>query len=191
MTGKLRKGVEAAAEAAAAAGGGNGAEPGAATAAAAKAFAAAAPGDDAADDMAQMLLAMGEEVRVIVVKLADRLHNMRTLDFMPAHKQRLIAQETLDVFAPLAGLLGMEVIRKELEQLSFPKRFPDGHAEVSRWMDVLAVQQEAAVLQAQAEVDRALAADAYVSQFVSRVEVQPRTKDAYQVSVFISSVTFS
>ena len=83
----------------------------------AKAFAAAAPGDEAADDMAQMLLAMGEEVRVIVVKLADRLHNMRTLDFMPAHKQRLIAQETLDVFAPLAGLLGMDVIKKELEQV--------------------------------------------------------------------------
>jgi hypothetical protein len=69
-------------------------------------------------------------------------------------------------------------------QLSFPKRHPEGHAEVNRWMDVLAVQQEAAVLKAQAEVDRALAADAYVTQFVSRVEVVPRAKDAYQVPLY-------
>lgn len=67
--------------------------------------------DVKADDLRQMFLAMTEEVRVIIVKLADRLHNMRTLSHMPPHKQSSIATETLQVFAPLAKLLGMYQIK--------------------------------------------------------------------------------
>ncbi|KAJ8432196.1 hypothetical protein Cgig2_013738 [Carnegiea gigantea] len=74
--------------------------------------------DVKADDLRQMFLAITEEVRVIIVKLADRLHNMRTLSHTPSHKQASIALETLQVFAPLARLLGMYQIKSELENLS-------------------------------------------------------------------------
>jgi GTP pyrophosphokinase len=72
-----------------------------------------------AQDLQFLFLAMTEEVRIIVVKLADRLHNMRTMEAMPPAKQRRIAQETLTVFAPLARLLGLYTVKEELEELSF------------------------------------------------------------------------
>ncbi len=77
-------------------------------------------------------LAMGEDIRVILIKLADRLHNMRTLGFMPEKKRRRIAQETLDIFAPLANRLGIWQLKWELEDLGFRHTNPEKYKEIAQ-----------------------------------------------------------
>ncbi len=85
-----------------------------------------------AENLRKLLLAMSKDVRVLLVKLADRLHNMRTIKSMPIEKQQKKAQETMDIFAPLAGRLGMQYLRDELEEAAFKVLNPKARASVLR-----------------------------------------------------------
>ena len=88
-----------------------------------------------AENIRKMILAMSHDMRVLMVKLADRLHNMRTLDFQKAHKQKRIAQETMDIYAPLANRLGLYVLKRDLEDLSFKYLRPDIYNQIDHWLD--------------------------------------------------------
>lgn len=88
--------------------------------------------DLANETLRKTFLAMGEDIRVILIKLADRLHNMRTLGYMPEAKRRRIAQETLDIFAPLANRLGIWQLKWELEDLGFRYTNPEKYKEIAQ-----------------------------------------------------------
>jgi RelA/SpoT family (p)ppGpp synthetase len=91
-----------------------------------------------AENLRKLLLAIADDVRVLLVKLADRLHNMRTLEFVPPASRRRIAEETLDIYGPLAGRMGMQEMREELEDLAFQVLDPEAYAVVMQRLDALA-----------------------------------------------------
>jgi GTP diphosphokinase / guanosine-3',5'-bis(diphosphate) 3'-diphosphatase len=106
-----------------------------------------------AENLRKLLLAISEDVRVLLVKLADRLHNMRTLDAMPADKRLRIAEETMDIYAPLAGRMGMQGMREELEELAFRHINPAAYGTVTaRLAEVVAKNRNVI-----GEIERALA----------------------------------
>ena len=132
-----------------------------------------------ADDLKEMFLAMTQDVRVIIVKLADRLHNMRTLGALKPEKRVKIARETLLVFAPLAKLLGMYNVKNELEELAFRYAAPETYAETARWFDELSKRQDPVVRRAQQELQELCDKDEFLKQACDRVEVLPRAKEFY------------
>jgi len=107
--------------------------------------------------MRKMLVAMAKDLRVLVIKLADRLHNMRTIAALPPWKQERTAQETLDIYAPLAHRLGMQEIKQQLEDLCFSSLYPKRYAEVDHMVAERAPERDAYVDDVITEVSARLA----------------------------------
>jgi GTP pyrophosphokinase len=123
----------------------------------------------------KMFIAMAQDWRVLLIKLADRLHNMRTISVMPMARQRAIAQETLDVYAPLAHRLGVQQVKWQLEDLSFATLHPKRYAEIEQMVAARQPEREAYL----AEVMETLLAK--LDEFGIRAEVRGRPKHFWSI----------
>ncbi|HSN02179.1 MAG TPA: bifunctional (p)ppGpp synthetase/guanosine-3',5'-bis(diphosphate) 3'-pyrophosphohydrolase [Acidimicrobiales bacterium] len=123
----------------------------------------------------KMFIAMARDWRVLLIKLADRLHNMRTISVMPMHRQRAIAQETLDVYAPLAHRLGVQQVKWQLEDLSFATLHPKRYAEIEQMVAVRQPEREAYLV----EVMESLSAK--LASFGITAEVRGRPKHLWSI----------
>ncbi len=128
-----------------------------------------------AENLRKLLLAIADDVRVLLIKLADRLHNMRTLQHQPPEARRRIADETLDIYAPLAGRMGMQEMREELEDLAFRELNPEAYKVLTEQLETLAARSSGWITEIEQQLakklgDRGIAA-----------EVSGRRKRAYSI----------
>ena len=128
-----------------------------------------------AENLRKLLLAIAEDVRVLLVKLADRLHNMRTLDHMPPDARRRTAEETIDIYAPLAGRIGMYELREELENLAFRELHPEAHRVINSRLDEMAARSTSLIGEIEQQLMHKLADRGITAQ------VSGRRKRAYSV----------
>src|SRR5260370_24858097 len=110
-----------------------------------------------AENVRKMLLAMIDDVRAVLVKLADRLHNMRTLHYLSPEKRKRIAEETMDIFAPIAHRLGMGKLRGELEDLSFRHLHPEDYRELAEQLEKGRPENEAFLNSVTARIEEKMA----------------------------------
>ena len=123
----------------------------------------------------KMLVAMADDLRVLVIKLADRLHNMRTIAALPAAKQEQTAHETMDVYAPLAHRLGMGEMKQQLEDLCFAALHPKRYAEIDHMVATRSPEREIYLTQVEEEVRERLA------EVQIRAEVTGRPKHMWSI----------
>ena len=131
--------------------------------------------DSQAESLRKMLVAMAEDIRVVLIKLADRLHNMHTLGALSPARRKAIAQETLDIYAPLAHRLGMGEVKWQLEDLAFRHLHPDDYKRVSRLIAAKRIEREAYVDRITEALRRELARAGFAA------EVYGRPKHLYSI----------
>ena len=128
-----------------------------------------------AENLRKLLLAIADDVRVLLIKLADRLHNMRTLEYRPPEARRVTAEETLDIYAPLAGRMGMQEMREELEDLAFRELNPDAYKVITERLEALAARSKGWISEIEQQLARKLADSGIAA------EVSGRRKRAYSI----------
>ncbi len=129
-----------------------------------------------AENLRKMVLAMVDDIRVVLVKLADRLHNMRTLEFLNPEKRHRIAQETLDVYAPIAHRLGMSKVRSELEELAFQYLDPDAFKRLKEEVEKRRISEEAFLEEVKTRI-----AEKLTEEGVPFVRIEGRIKRLYSI----------
>ncbi len=128
-----------------------------------------------AENLRKLLLAIADDVRVLLVKLADRLHNMRTLEHMAPEPRRRVAEETLDIYAPLAARMGMHEMQEELEDLSFREIYPEAYDVVTERLVALAERNKDLITEIEQQLTKKLA-DRGI-----KAKVHGRRKRAYSI----------
>lgn len=128
-----------------------------------------------AENVRKMLIAMASDIRVIIIKLADRLHNMRTIDCMREQKRRDIALETMEVFAPIAHRLGIKAIKDEMEDLSLQYLDPIGYKEIENHLQSLQSDGQGFIDRIMHEIDD------YVGKYIQNAKVSGRVKSIHGI----------
>ena len=137
--------------------------------------------DEQAENLRQMFVAMTDDYRIIIVKLADRLHNMRTLMHMKPEKQIKISRETLDIFAPLAHRMGIWQFKSELEDIAFMYLYPQEYKRLKRRLQEHEARYRETLDMSKQILEKQLQKDSTLSQQAAKVEVYGRTKELYSL----------
>lgn len=130
-----------------------------------------------AENVRKILLAMSQDIRVIIIKLCDRLHNMRTLHYRPAHKQRNTALETMNIYAPIAHRLGMRTIQEEIEDLAFRYLDPYAYSEIENTLRIRSDNREAFI----ESIKRQIAVRFAEEDFTRSPQIDGRVKSVYGI----------
>lgn len=130
-----------------------------------------------AENVRKILLAMSHDIRVMIIKLADRIHNMRTLRFLPPEKQRRIALETMNVYAPIAHRLGIRTVKDELEDLAFYYLDSYAYSEIEHIMEIKKDEREAFIESIQTRIRKRLAQEHFAKEPI----IEGRVKSVYGI----------